>query len=101
MDVITLLIIIIIVLLIVGGGWYGRVRWFDPNTNRRSDIRDDTTYTHWIIGGVVVLAIVIAAGVFISTGNKPDRASQTTTPVPAPAPSKTGSDTAPLTPANR
>ena len=68
----------------------------DPNTNRRSDIRDDTTYTHWIIGGAVVLAIVIAAAVFISTGNKPDLDPQTTTPVPAPAASKTGSDTAPL-----
>jgi hypothetical protein len=72
----------------------------DPNTNRRSNIRDDTTYTHWIIGGAVVLAIVIGAAVFISTGNKPDL-DQTTTPVPAPAASKTGSDTAPVTPANR
>lgn len=73
----------------------------DPNTNRRSNIRDDTTYTHWIIGGAVVLAIVIGAAVFISTGNKPDLDPQTTTPVPAPAASKTGSDTAPVTPANR
>jgi len=40
----------------------------DPNTNRRNDIRDDTSYTHWIIGGVVALAIVIAAAAFISTG---------------------------------
>jgi membrane protease YdiL (CAAX protease family) len=98
MDPTILLIIIIIVLLIGGGGWYGRGRWFDPNTNRRSDRRDDIRYTRWIIGGVVVLAIVIAAAVFTSTGNK---TAQTTTPVPAPAPSKTGSDTAPLAPANR
>jgi hypothetical protein len=73
----------------------------DSNTNRRSDITEDTTYTHWIIGGVVVLAIVIAAGVFISTRTEPDLDSQTTTSVPAPAPSKTGSDTVLLTPANR
>jgi hypothetical protein len=73
----------------------------DANTDRRSDIRDDTRYTGWIIGGGVALAIVIAAGVFISTGNKPDLDPQTTTPVPAQAPLKTGSDTAPLTPANR
>jgi hypothetical protein len=39
----------------------------DPNTNRRSDIRDDALYTHWIIGGVVTLAIVIAALAFMST----------------------------------
>ena len=43
----------------------------DPNTNRRNDIRDDTSYTHWIIGGVVALAIVIAAAAFISTGEQP------------------------------
>src|SRR5450759_5862049 len=40
----------------------------DPNTNRRNDIRDNSSYTHWIIGGVVGLAIVIAAAAFISTG---------------------------------
>ena len=31
------------------------------NTNRRSRIIDDIRYTRWIIGGVVTLAIVIAA----------------------------------------
>jgi hypothetical protein len=74
----------------------------DPNTNRRNDIRDDTSYTHWIIGGVVALAIVIAAAAFISTGNNPDQPQTTTTvPAPAPSPSTTGSDTAPPAPANR
>jgi hypothetical protein len=74
----------------------------DPNTNRRNDIRDDTSYTHWIIGGVVALAIVIAAAAFISTGNDPDQPQTTTTvPAPAPSPSTTGSDTAPPAPANR
>ena len=74
----------------------------DPNSNRRNDIRDDRSYTHWIIGGVVALAIVIAAVAFISTGNSPERP-QTITTVPAPAPSssKTGSDTPPPAPANR
>jgi len=73
----------------------------DPNSNRRNDIRDDRSYTHWIIGGVVTLAIVIAAAAFTSTGNNPDEP-QTITAVPAPAssPSTTGSDTAPLAPAN-
>ena len=74
----------------------------DPNTNRRNDISDDTSYTHWIIGGVVALAIVIAATAFTSTGNDPDQPQTTTTvPAPAPSPSTTGSDTAPLAPANR
>ena len=74
----------------------------DPNTNRRNDIRDDTSYTHWIIGGVVALAIVIAAAAFISKGNNPDQPQTTTTvPAPAPSPSTTGSDTAPPAPANR
>ena len=68
----------------------------DANTNRRSDKSDDTFYTSWIIGGGVVLAIVIAAVAFISTGNNPDRdLPQITTTVPAPASSTTGSDTAP------
>ena len=40
----------------------------DQNSNQRSDRSDDIRYTGWIIGGVVVLAIVIAAFVFTSTG---------------------------------
>ena len=40
----------------------------DQNSNQRSDRRDDIRYTGWIIGGVVVLAIVIAAFIFTSTG---------------------------------
>ena len=78
------------------------------NTNRRSNIIDDTRYTNWFIGGVVALAIVIAAAAFTSTGNYPDTGnyldeSQTITTVPAPAssPSTTGSDTAPPAPVNR
>jgi len=72
------------------------------NTNRRSRIIDDIRYTRWIIGGVVTLAIVIAAAAFTSTGNNLDEP-QTITTVPAPAssPSTTGSDTAPPAPANR
>jgi hypothetical protein len=67
----------------------------DANKNRRSNRSDDIFYTSWIIGGGVVLAIVIAAVAFISTGNKPDHdLPQITTTVPAPA-STTGSDIAP------
>ena len=74
----------------------------DPNSNRRKDIKDDRSYTHWIIGGVVAFAIVIAAVAFISTGNSPDRPQTiTTVPAPAPSPSTTESDTAPPAPVNR
>ena len=72
------------------------------NTNRRSDIIDDIRYTHWIIGGVVTLAIVITATAFTSTGNYPDQPETiTTVPASPPSPSTTGSDTAPPAPANR
>jgi hypothetical protein len=74
----------------------------EPNTNQRSDIIDDTRYTHWIIGGVVTFAIVIAATAFTSTGDYPDQPQTiSTVSTPAPSPSTTGSDTAPLAPANR
>jgi cytochrome c-type biogenesis protein CcmH/NrfG len=61
----------------------------------RSDIRNDNFYRSWIIGGGIVLAIVIAALVFMSTGNYLAlEVPQKTTTAPAPAPSTTGSDTA-------
>jgi hypothetical protein len=56
------------------------------NTNRRSNIRDDIKFTHWIIVGAVALAIVIAVAAFTSTGNYPD-VPLTTTTVIAPTPS--------------
>jgi hypothetical protein len=72
------------------------------DTNRRSDIIDDTRYGGWIIGGVITLAIVIAAAAFTSTGNYPDRLQTLmTVPVSAPSPSTTGFDTVPPAPANR
>ena len=40
----------------------------DPNTNRRSDKSDDAYCKSCIIGGGVVLAVVIAAVAFLSTG---------------------------------
>ena len=64
-------------------------------SDTRRDKRDDKFYTSWIIRGGIVLAIVIAALAFISTGTYPNRdAPQITTTVPAPASSTTGSDTA-------
>ena len=67
----------------------------DPNTNRRSDKSDDTYCRSCIMGGGVMLAIVIAAVAFLSTGSNSNRdLPQITTTVPAPASSTTGSDTA-------
>ena len=67
----------------------------DANANCRNDISDDTSYIHWIIGGVIAFAIVIAAVAFISTGNAPDQPQITATvPIPAPSPPS-------LAPANR
>ena len=54
-------------------------------SDTRRDKRDDKFYISWIIRGGVVLAIVIAALAFISTGTYPDRdAPQITKTVPAP-----------------
>jgi hypothetical protein len=74
----------------------------DPNTNRRSDIRDDALYTHWITGGVVTLAIVIAAAAFISTGSNRDlHLPQITTTVPCSSVFNDWLRYGPLNPANR
>ncbi|MGB8093966.1 MAG: hypothetical protein WCF62_25180, partial [Pseudolabrys sp.] len=67
----------------------------DPNTNRRSDKSDDTYCRSCIMGGGVMLAIVIAAVAFLSTGSNSNRdLPQISTTVPAPGSSTTGSDTA-------
>jgi hypothetical protein len=67
----------------------------DPNTNPRSDKRDDTYCTSCIVSWGVVLAIVIAAVAFLSTGSNSNHGlSQISKAGPAPASSTTGSDTA-------
>ena len=67
----------------------------DPNTNRRSDKSDDTYCTSCIVSWGVVLAIVIAAVAFLSTGSNSNHdLPQISTAGPAPASSTTGSDTA-------
>ena len=56
------------------------------DSDLRRDKRNDKFYISWIIRGGIVLAIVIAAFAFISTGTYPDvDVPQTTTTVPAPA----------------
>ena len=55
-------------------------------SDARRDKRDDKFYTSWIIRGGIVLAIVIAALAFTSTGNYPDRdVPQMIRTVPGPA----------------
>jgi hypothetical protein len=71
-------------------------------TNRRNDMSGDSRYAHWILGGVIALATVVAAAAIMSTGNEPDEPRMTATvPAPAPSPSTTGSDAPPSVPANR
>ena len=68
----------------------------DPNINRRNNRmdRDDTSYTGWIIGGIVALALVI--GLFAMFGrNNTNTASNTAPNSPAAtAPTTTGSGAA-------
>ena len=55
-------------------------------SDARRDKRDDKFYISWIIRGGIVLAIVIAALAFTSTGNYPDLdVPQMTRTVPGPA----------------
>ena len=81
----------------------------DPNRNRRP-LRDaDTSYTSWIIGGLVAFAVI--AGLFMMFGRNVGTNSASTTsdrPVatapssnPAPNPGTTGSGSTSPTPAAR
>jgi hypothetical protein len=74
----------------------------DPNYNRRNQpgYRDDTSYTGWIIGAIVTLAIIVGGfmlfGRDAGTSNTASNASRpaTTTTAPAPAaPATTGTAT--------
>ena len=79
----------------------------DPNTNRTDD--QDTNWMAWLIGGVVVLAVIL--GVFLMTGptgtdntaaNAPNPPRTTTTaPPPATTPPATTGSRAPTAPTAR
>jgi hypothetical protein len=75
----------------------------DPNMNRRDNIRDETSYTSWIIGGIVMLAVIL--GIFMLVGRDSDTNtasnanSPPTTSRPASSPSTTGSGTTTPAPA--
>jgi hypothetical protein len=77
----------------------------DPNGNlrRRSRVGDDgSSYTGWIIGGIVALAVIIGIFVTMSRNNNPNTAANSPTqpqvntaaPASTPAPSTTGSGAA-------
>jgi hypothetical protein len=76
----------------------------DPNINRpvnRGISRDNNSYTGWIIGGVVAVAVILGIFTMIGRNSTSDTATNTklnrpqatvpVTPAPAPAPSTTGS----------
>jgi hypothetical protein len=63
----------------------------DPNNNRRSDKNDDAYCKSCIMGWGVVVAIVIAAPAFLSTGSN---FNYDLPQIPAAASSTTGSDAA-------
>jgi hypothetical protein len=68
----------------------------DPNINRRTRMdRDDTSYTSWIIGGLVAVALVVAVFAMFGRDNT-NTASNNTSPTrpAATAPSTTGSGVA-------
>ena len=81
----------------------------DPNINRRNDpaYRDETSYTGWIIGAVVLLALIIGGFAYFnrdagerSTATDTTRPAATTTAqattgtgATAPAPGASGSGT--------
>lgn len=59
----------------------------DPNLNRPSLANEDRTFTGWIIGGVIAVAVIL--GVFMFT-SRTDNTNTASNP-PATAPSTTGS----------
>jgi len=72
---------------------------YENDPNRRNRMRaDDTSYTGWIIGGVIAIAVII--GLFTMFGrNHTNTASNDANPPAVTAPATTGSGTA-NTPAN-
>ena len=64
----------------------------DPNINRRNRIdREDTSYTGWIIGGIVALALVVGIFVMFGRDNTSTASNNTPNRPTATAPITTGS----------
>jgi hypothetical protein len=64
----------------------------DPNLNRRDrrGTADDTSYTGWIIGGVLALAVILGIFVMMGRGNNTNTAANTPNRPAATAPATTG-----------
>ena len=60
---------------------------YENDPNRRRGMRDDKSYTGWIIGGVIAVAVIL--GIFMLT-NRTDNTNTASNPS-ATAPSTTGS----------
>ena len=71
----------------------------DPNINPNRRVRDESSYTGWIVGGAVALAVIVGIfmmynrnGVNTASTVNPNSPAATTT-APATTPSTTGSAT--------
>jgi hypothetical protein len=78
---------------------------YENDPNRRRGMRDETSYTGWIVGGAVALALILGIFFMTSGPNNYNTASNTTSPAatsrPAPAaPSTTGQRSEPIQPNN-
>jgi hypothetical protein len=61
------------------------------NVRRRNGMRDETSYTGWIIGGVIALAVVLGIFAMTNRGDKDTASNNSPATVTRTAPSTTGS----------
>jgi hypothetical protein len=65
---------------------------YSNDPNRRNGMRNETSYTGWIIGGVVALAVIIA--IFAMTNRSGTNSTASNTPAATPTvPATTGAAT--------
>jgi hypothetical protein len=65
----------------------------DPNMKRRNNVSDETSYTSWIIGGAVMLAVILGIFMLVGGDSNTNTASNANAPATTsrPAPATTGS----------
>jgi hypothetical protein len=63
----------------------------DPNMNRRNNISDETSYTSWIIGGAVMLAVILGIFMLVGGGSNTNTATNANAPATTSPPATTGS----------
>jgi hypothetical protein len=72
------------------GGTGGLTMTYQNDPNSRIGMREDRSYTGWIVGGVVALAVIL--GIFMMTGRNNDNTANNTMNRPsATVPTTTGS----------